>query len=280
MIRIDKGVFMSDSSKAGEKFQELVQIMARLRAPEGCPWDREQTHQKLKKYLIEEAYELLEAIDDCDDAAIAEECGDVLLQVVFHAQIAEEENRFDIDDVLTTINEKLIRRHPHVFGDRAAHTADEVLRNWEADKQKEKPERESILDGIPRHFPALMRAEKMQKKAAKVGFDWERIEQVLDKFEEEWREFRQAYKDENPEEIRAEMGDLFFALVNVARYVDVESEEALHQTNHKFERRFKYIENKLKEQNRTLEESNLEEMDGLWDEAKSLELKKVKGATE
>ncbi|MGI6454944.1 MAG: nucleoside triphosphate pyrophosphohydrolase [bacterium] len=271
---------MSDSSKAGEKFQELVQIMARLRAPEGCPWDREQTHQKLKKYLIEEAYELLEAIDDCDDAAIAEECGDVLLQVVFHAQIAEEENRFDIDDVLTTINEKLIRRHPHVFGDRAAHTADEVLRNWEADKQKEKPERESILDGIPRHFPALMRAEKMQKKAAKVGFDWERIEQVLDKFEEEWREFRQAYKDENPEEIRAEMGDLFFALVNVARYVDVESEEALHQTNHKFERRFKYIENKLKEQNRTLEESNLEEMDGLWDEAKSLELKKVKGATE
>jgi tetrapyrrole methylase family protein/MazG family protein len=262
---------MPDYEKVGRKFVELTQIMAKLRSPAGCPWDREQTHEKLKKYLIEEAYELLEAIDDQDDLAMAEESGDVLLQVVFHAQLAEEENRFNIEDVLNAINEKLIRRHPHVFGDRAAKTADEVLRNWEADKLKEKPERESLLDGVPKHLPALMRAEKLQKKAAKAGFDWERIEQVMEKFEEEWGEFRHAFKSQRKREIEAELGDLFFALVNVARYVHVDPEEALTLTNHKFLRRFQHIEQKLREQNKTPAESTLAEMDALWDEAKSLE---------
>lgn len=265
---------MSDRIEAiARKFAELVKIMERLRAPEGCPWDREQTHESLKKYLIEEAYELLEAIDKKNDAAMAEECGDVLLQVVFHAQMASEEGRFDIYDVVELICDKLIRRHPHVFGDRAAHSAEEVLRNWNADKKKEKPERESILDGLPNGLPALMMAEQMQGRASKVGFDWEKIDEVFAKFEEEWREFREAHAEHSPDEVRAEFGDLLFALVNVARYVDVDAEQALSQTNQKFQRRFRYIEQNLKAANKSLEDSTLAEMDALWDEAKKLEVK-------
>lgn len=252
----------------GAKFERLVEIMAKLRAPDGCPWDQEQTHKSLKKYLIEEAYELLESIDDKDDTAIAEECGDVLLQVVFHAQMAHDENRFNINDVIDSINNKLIRRHPHVFGDREAYNADEVLRNWEADKQKEKPHRESALDGIPKALPALMRAYQLQKKAARVGFDWEHTGQVLDKVEEEIKELRQALGEKDPDKIHEEMGDLFFALVNVARFVNVDSEEALQFTNHKFVKRFQYIEQKLKIRGKTPEDSTLEEMDALWEEAK------------
>lgn len=262
---------MSEPKRAAEKFRELVEIMARLRAPDGCPWDREQTHASLKKYLIEEAYEMLESIDEGDDAALAEECGDVLLQVVFHAQIAAEEGRFAIADVLDAINGKLIRRHPHVFGDRDAATADEVLRNWDADKRKEKPERESILDGVPGALPALLRARQLQAKASRVGFDWERVDEVFDKLEEECRELRQARAEGRAETMREELGDMLFALVNVARYLDVDPEEALQQTNRKFIRRFNYIEKRLKARGRAPDESTLEEMDALWDEAKRME---------
>ncbi|MBD3266218.1 nucleoside triphosphate pyrophosphohydrolase [bacterium] len=256
-----------------EWFQDAVEIMARLRAPGGCPWDREQSHESLKKYLIEESYELLEAVDACDDKAIMEECGDVLLQVLFHADIAREEGRFDIADVIECLCEKLISRHPHVFGDVEADTAAEVLDRWEKLKRTEKPERTSILDGIPKDFPALMKAEKTQKRAAKVGFDWQKIDEVFDKFEEEWGEFRRAYTQEDPAQMEEEMGDLFFALVNVSRYVKVHPEEALQKTNKKFNRRFRYIEEKLAARNKTVNEATLEEMDALWDEAKLLEKK-------
>jgi tetrapyrrole methylase family protein/MazG family protein len=222
--------------------------------------------------MIEEAYELLESIDEADDKAMMEECGDVLLQVLFHAQIAQEEDRFSITDVLECLCEKLISRHPHVFGDTEAETAAEVLERWEKLKQDEKPERTSILDGIPKEYPALMRAEKLQKKAAKVGFDWNHIDQVFDKFEEEWAEFRQAYKNRDQQEMEEEMGDLFFALVNVARYVRIHSEEVLQGTNQKFDRRFRYIEQKLAEQNKTVHDSDLQEMDALWDESKKLDV--------
>ncbi|MBN2328668.1 MAG: nucleoside triphosphate pyrophosphohydrolase [Candidatus Omnitrophica bacterium] len=262
---------MSESNAISEKFMKLVQIMARLRSPDGCPWDKEQTHLSLKKYLIEEAYELLESIDAGEDKAIIEECGDVLLQVVFHARIAEEEGRFNIEDVLTVLCDKLIHRHPHVFGDRDANSAEEVLRNWEADKQKEKPERRSILDGVPKSLPALMQAHQIQDRAARVGFDWEKIEEVFAKFEEEWGEFHETHREQNRERMEEELGDLLFALVNISRYIQVDPEQALTKTNQKFLRRFLYIEQEIEKRSQSLEEASLQEMDALWDEAKRLE---------
>jgi len=262
---------MQDQKREDCKFSELVEIMRRLRSPDGCPWDNEQTHETLKKYMIEEAYELLESIDAGDDKAMIEECGDVMLQVVFHARIAEEQGRFTIADVLESICGKLIRRHPHVFGDRSANTAEEVLRNWESDKKKEKPERDSLLDGIPADMPALMRAHRIQDRVSRAGFDWRRIEEVFEKFEEEWEEFRQARSEEHRQKVEEELGDLLFALVNIARYVDVDPEQALAKTNRKFIRRFHHIESELQKSGKTLEESNLEEMDALWEDAKRLE---------
>lgn len=256
---------------AAGKFLELVRIMARLRSPGGCPWDNEQTHDSLKKYLIEESYELIDSIDNRDDKALIEECGDVLLQVVFHARIAEEEGRFTIQDVLDSICDKLIRRHPHVFGDQTAADAQEVLRQWEQNKKKEKPERTSILDSVPKSLPPLMQAHQIQERVSRVGFDWREIEEVFLKFEEEWKEFRQARSEEHRRRMEEELGDLFFALVNVSRYVDTDPDQALSKTNQKFIRRFHYIEQELQKQNRRLEEATLEEMDALWDEAKRLE---------
>lgn len=262
---------MASKELIANKFIELVDIMAALRGENGCPWDIEQTHASLKKYLIEEAYELLDSIDEADDNAMTEECGDVLLQVVFHAQMASEENRFDILDVIESICDKLVRRHPHVFGDRDAANAEEVLRNWERDKQQEKPERESILSGIPRGLPALMQAGEIQKKVRRVGFDWENADEMLDKVEEEWREFREARKSKDPNKIKEEFGDILFAMVNVARYVEVDPEDALRKTNQKFMRRFLHIETEVKKQNKTLEQATLFEMDALWEEAKQRE---------
>lgn len=259
---------MASKEAIAEKFLHLVDIMAALRGENGCPWDIEQTHSSLKKYLIEEAYELLDSIDQADDKGMTEECGDVLLQVVFHAQMASEEGRFDILDVIESICNKLVRRHPHVFGDREAADAEEVLRNWEADKQKEKPERQSILSGIPRGLPALMQASEIQKKVRKVGFDWDNVDDMLDKVEEEWREFREARESKDPAKIKEELGDLFFAMVNVARYAEVDPEDALHKTNQKFMRRFLHIETEVKKQNKSLEQATLFEMDALWEEAK------------
>ncbi|RJP29967.1 MAG: nucleoside triphosphate pyrophosphohydrolase [Candidatus Omnitrophota bacterium] len=259
------------SDPVADRFVDLVEIMATLRSENGCPWDREQTHQSLKKYMIEEAYELVESVDENDDQALIEECGDVMLQVVFHARIGEEERRFSIADVLDKICTKLISRHPHVFGDRSAHSAEDVLRNWESDKTKEKPERKSILEGIPNTLPALMQACQIQERASRVGFDWEKIDDVFDKFEEEWREFRQARLDRNQKEMELEFGDILFALVNISRFIQTDPEEALKRTNQKFKKRFLHIEHTLRERNQSLEEASMQEMDALWEEAKLFE---------
>lgn len=260
-----------DKAGIANRFLHLLEIMARLRGDQGCPWDKQQTHHSLVKYLIEESYEVAESVAASDDPALVEELGDVLLQVVFHAQIASEENRFTIADVLDKICEKMLRRHPHVFEDATAQTPEDVLRRWESDKQKEKEGRESILEGIPRTLPGLMRAQRMQDRASWVGFDWEDFEQVLDKFDEEWREFRHACKKGDRTKIEIELGDLFFALVNIARLLGLDAEHCLTQTIDKFQSRFGYIERRLRNSGRDIHHSTLEEMDQLWDEAKRAE---------
>ncbi|MEZ4668123.1 MAG: nucleoside triphosphate pyrophosphohydrolase [Anaerolineae bacterium] len=250
-----------------EKFQEII---AHLRAPEGCPWDKEQTHLSLRRYLIEEAHEVLETLDAEDSDELYKEMGDLLLQIVLHTQIAIDDGEFKMTDVLRSINRKMINRHPHVFGDVEAKTAGEVLANWETLKQKEHAEqgvkREWLLDGIPKGLPALMHAFRYQEKAAKPGFDWEKIEDVIAKVREELDEVQAAQsEDEQAEEI----GDLLFVLVNWARWLKVEPETALREANAKFYRRFRYIEETLAAQGKTLAESNLAEMDGLWNAAKA-----------
>lgn len=259
---------LSAESTPADKFARLVEIMAALRGPDGCPWDREQTHESLKKYLIEEAYEAVDAIDDGDPVELAEELGDVLLQVVFHAQMGREAGRFDISTVLDAINAKMISRHPHVFGPDRLETAEAVLRRWEDAKNEEKKSRKSILEEIPASLPALMKAHLIQDRVRRVGFDWENVEQVFAKLEEEVEEFREAVGGGNRARIREELGDLLFALVNVARFVGEEPEVALQHTNHKFMRRFAYIEEKLRQEGLKLEEAGLERMDHYWEEAK------------
>lgn len=253
----------------------LVDVMARLRAEDGCPWDRKQTHASLKRYLIEECYEVIDAIDEEDDAELAEELGDVLLQIVFHAQIAHERDAFDINDVVNGIVEKLIRRHPHVFGDVVAETAEAVSLNWDAIKRQEKAaagiEVTSRLDGVPTGLPALLAAEKLQSKAAKVGFDWNNAADVWTKVKEEMEEFEAAWKEGEAAKTRAseELGDLLFALVNLARHLKLDPEMALVAANRKFKTRFQYIEKRAAQLGRSLEDMTLEEMDQLWEEAKT-----------
>jgi len=251
-----------------EKFAKLVEIMARLRAPGGCPWDREQTHQSLKRYLIEEAYEACDAVDSGEDRLLVEELGDVLLQVVFHAQIASEEKRFTIEDVLDAINTKLVTRHPHVFDELKLDNAEQVLKHWEGFKVKEKKERKSILDGIPRQLPALMKAHRIQERVARVGFDWEKVEDVFKKVREELREFEEACYSQDEDKIEDELGDLFFAVVNVARFLEKDPEAALERTIGKFTRRFHYIEQQVKASGRNLQEAPLEVMDRYWEDSK------------
>ncbi|MGD6964740.1 nucleoside triphosphate pyrophosphohydrolase [Fictibacillus phosphorivorans] len=247
-------------------FAFLKSVIARLRGPGGCPWDQKQTHVTLKKYLIEEAYEVLEAIDEEDDDALAEELGDVLLQVLLHAQIGEDEGFFALEDVIETLTEKMIRRHPHVFSDVSLDDADEVVANWDAIKSQEagKEDRESLLDGVPKGIPAIQKAFLFQKKAAKVGFDWKEVEPVVDKILEELKEFQEAEGDEQ----HKELGDLLFSVVNLARFYKIDPEEALNETNRKFKKRFNYIEQALKERNLSFEDVTLEEMDRFWNEAK------------
>ena len=250
--------------------------MATLRSPGGCPWDLEQDHHTLKKYLIEEAYEVLDAIDQGDDEALIEELGDVLLQVVFHSQIASETGRFGIDDVIQAITEKLIRRHPHVFGGAEAPDAHTVLQNWEKLKAAERDKKgrdgpPSLLDGIPRHLPALMRATDVQKRAAKVGFEWEDAAGAHEKVAEELREVAEARASGDRRRLEEEWGDLFFALVNAARYDRVDPEEVLRQATRKFESRFRFIEAQAARQQKSLDKMSLAEMDALWDEAKRRE---------
>ena len=255
------------------EFNRLVDIMAKLRAPDGCPWDREQTHETLKPYLIEEAYEVLDAIDAGDTRDLVEELGDVLLQVVFHAQVASEAGEFEVEDVARAISEKLVRRHPHVFADGNAKNADEVLAKWEQIKSEEregKGEDPSILDGIPRHLPALHRAERIQKKVARVGFDWEHTDEIAVKAREEVEEFIEVLGSDDRDRMTDELGDVLFSIVNLARFVGLSPEEALTCTNAKFIRRFKFIEEKLAERGKTPESSTLEEMDSLWEQSKSV----------
>ena len=257
---------------AGDKFQRLVEIMARLRSPEGCPWDREQSFDTLKPYLLEETYEVLEAVDARDWEALAEELGDLLLEVVFLAQLASEENRFTVADSLDLIHEKLVRRHPHVFGTAQANTPAEVKRRWDQIKAVERESKgrggQALLDTVPRNLPALVEAERVASRAAEVGFDWQNADQVLEKLEEELAELAEARRGADRERLESELGDLLFVLVNLARFLKVDPEQALRKTNRRFRDRFGYLEAKLVAQGKPLAEATLDEMEALWQEAK------------
>lgn len=251
-------------SKPGEALDELLMIQKRLLAPGGCPWDREQTHDTLIRYLIEEAYEVIEAIDEGDMNKLREELGDLLLQIVFHAALAEQRGDFDFSDITRAVSIKMINRHPHVFGSMPLKTSEDVLNNWETFKRGEG--KKSLLEGIPRALPALMRAEKIQEKMSRVGYDWPDVGGAVDKLGEEVRELAQA---DNQDHIVEEMGDILFAMVNVARMKQVEVEQALQMANDKVIRRFNYIETRVAELGQKLTDMSLEQMDAIWDEAKS-----------
>jgi MazG family protein len=263
---------MDSDSSPGAKFQRLVEIMARLRAPGGCPWDREQTFESIKPYTLEETYEVLDAIDRRDWEDLAEELGDFMLQAVFFAEIAAEQKLFTIGDALDAINRKLVRRHPHVFGDESAETPGDVKRIWGEIKAGEKKARgresDGLLAGVPRALPALIEAQQITSRAAAVGFDWDNAGQVLNKLAEELSEFDDARVSGDPDRLEDELGDLLFVLVNLARFVKVDPEQALRRTNAKFRERFAYVERRLAERGRKPEESNIEEMEELWQEAK------------
>jgi MazG family protein len=257
----------TDPSTTGERFERLVAIMARLRGPDGCPWDREQSFDTIKPYLLEETYEVLEAIDKRDWAALADELGDLLLQAVFFAQMAAEEDKFRIDDSIDAIVQKLIRRHPHVFADGEAKTADDVKRRWDeikADEKKSKGEpARGLLESVPRNLPALVEAQQIASKAAGVGFDWENAGQVLEKLDEELEELAAAREGGSREELEGEVGDLLFVIVNLARFLKVDPEQALRRTNAKFRKRFAHVEAGAK-----LPGATIAEMEALWQEAK------------
>jgi MazG family protein len=289
----------------GERFERAVSIMARLRGPDGCPWDREQSFDSIKPYTIEETYEVLEAIDNRDWRELPGELGDLLLQVLFYSQMAQEERRFSIDDVLDRLSDKLVNRHPHVFGDVTAATSDDVLRNWEALKAEEKKKQleidegnsarganqESVLAGVSSAMPALLEAHKLSSRAARVGFDWPEIAGLFDKLSEETRELQDELKQlpkptissaegvagsgkpQVPEQLRQrleeEVGDLFFVLVNIARYLSLDSESALKKANRKFRRRFQCMEGQLRSSGRTPQDASIEELESLWQKAKA-----------
>lgn len=294
------------ATTTGERFERAVEIMARLRAPGGCPWDREQNFDSIKPYTLEETYEVLEAIDNRDWKELPGELGDLLLQVLFYSQMAKEEGTFSIDQVLDRLSDKLVHRHPHVFGDVKAETSSEVLRNWEAIKAREKTtgkvdakadakapdaHAESALAGVSPGLPALLEAGKLNSRAANVGFDWPNIEGLFDKLREETEELREHLREypapgpqpkargiagsgrtEIPEALRTrleeEVGDLFFVLVNIARFLSLDSELALKKTNRKFRRRFQQVEHKLRESGRTPQQASLEELESLWQSVK------------
>jgi tetrapyrrole methylase family protein/MazG family protein len=256
--------------EAGRSFEDFQQVIARLRAPDGCPWDREQTHMTLRAHLLEEAYEVLQALDEEDPEHLKEELGDLLLQIVLHAQIASEDQEFNMTDVLLGISQKLIRRHPHVFGELDLKDADAVIVNWEKIKAGERKQRgeeqvKGMLDGIPLALPALTQADQIQRRAKRVGFDWQTVEPVIAKIHEELAELEAA---ETEEDKQAEAGDLLFAAVNLIRWMGIDPEFALRECNARFKRRFGYIEQHAIAQGRTLQELSFEEMDALWNEAK------------
>lgn len=253
-----------------KEWQTFRQIVARLRSPEGCPWDREQTHESLRPYLLEEAHELLQAIEEEDDEAIAEELGDVLLQVFLHAQIGQDNGYFQLEDVLSAVSAKMIRRHPHVFGDAEAATSDEVVSNWQAIKAQEKPQTASILDGQERYSSSLMTSYNYQKKAAKVGFSWSDADGAWEKFEEELQEFQaEAAKGSKGRQLD-ELGDLLFTLVNIARFYQLSPEEAMVHANRKFQQRFSHVEKRVSEGSGNFSDYTLVQLDEFWNEAKTL----------
>lgn len=258
---------------SGEQFEALVQIMERLRADNGCPWDREQTRETLKPFLIEEAYEVVEAIDEGDPKHLMEELGDLLFQVVFHAQVAAERREFTIGKVLAATADKMVRRHPHVFSDSTASTTHEVLAQWEELKREERNAAAAIpasaLDGVPRELPGLLRAQRLQDKASRTGFDWPEISGVMAKVEEELGELKEAIGSAAPEAVEEELGDVLFSLVNLARFLNLSAEDALRRSIARFATRFQRMEEALQRDGRRLKEMSIEEMDRLWEEAKS-----------
>ena len=256
---------MAEDREPTESFTDLVEIVKILRKE--CPWDRKQTHESIKDNLIEEAYETVEAIDTEDFEELKKELGDVLLHVVFHSNMADEKNIFTIENVIYSIQEKLIRRHPHVFGDEVAENDEQIAENWESIKLEEG--KSSILEGIPKKLPGLIRAQRMQEKAANVGFDWPESQHVWEKLEEELYEFKEAIEQGNPQKSREEFGDLLFSLVNYGRFFDLDAEDSLRSTNQKFIERFQYIEKKLAQEEKNISEVSLEEMDKHWNDAKS-----------
>jgi MazG family protein len=294
MTNPDKALFgvTPDADQTAQAFVRLCEVVAKLRSPDGCPWDREQTLSTIKPYTLEETYELLEAIDQDDDAAICEELGDVLLQVVLDSQIAKDEQRFDIVPVIEGITDKMVRRHPHVFGDEHAETADDVSAHWDRAKQAEKSERSSVLDGIPVELPALAKAARITKKAAKVGYDFPHRAMLFDKLSEEIAELADelfedgripeiaASVDPQPtpdepiadaqqlDRIEGELGDVLFVIANIARRWGVNPEEALRKSNAKFSTRFQYIEQRLTDQNRSIKDVSIVEMEELYQEGK------------
>ncbi|UCG79282.1 MAG: nucleoside triphosphate pyrophosphohydrolase [Nitrospirota bacterium] len=248
---------------------KLVEIMKALRGQEGCPWDREQTRESLKPFLIEETYEVLEAIDEGDPEKIREELGDLLFQIIFHCQIATEREEFNINDVIKGISDKMLARHPHVFGKEKYETSEEVMDKWEEHKKREGKLKGSLLDGVPDGLPALLRAHRLQDRASRVGFDWDVVDDVITKLEEEVVEFKKALRDMKGPDIEDELGDIFFALVNISRFVGINPEDALRKTISKFIKRFRHIEITAADSGRTLSDMTLEEMDGLWESSKS-----------
>ncbi|PIR00920.1 MAG: nucleoside triphosphate pyrophosphohydrolase [Nitrospinae bacterium CG11_big_fil_rev_8_21_14_0_20_45_15] len=258
----------------GKEFQKLAEIVDVLMSEKGCPWDRVQTRETLKPYLVEECYETLEALDENDPEKIKDELGDLMYQILFHSKISEQNDEFGIADVVRTISEKMVRRHPHVFDQASAETPDEVVDQWEKIKKTEKAssQRDSVLSGIPVHLPALARSQKLQKKAAKCGFDWKKIDDVFLKLDEEVEEFKQALRTGDEESASEELGDILFVLVNIAKFKKIDAEESLRQTNQKFIRRFQYIEEQASRQKRNLKDLSLDEMEAHWQDAKKIKL--------
>jgi tetrapyrrole methylase family protein / MazG family protein len=255
-----------------DNLPDLIALMAKLRSENGCPWDRKQTTESLKPFLIEECYEVLDALDDGSSEKIKEELGDLLFQIVFHARIAEEQGLFSFQDVILTNIEKMTRRHPHVFGDVHLSTDKEVLANWEEIKKKEKgyERRKSILEGVPRHLPSLLRAHSIQERAARVGFDWSRIDDALPKLDEEIAEFKESLEREDASGIEEELGDMFFMLVNISRFLEVNPENALRKTISKFIQRFRFIEESAVDAGKSLSDMTLDEMEELWQKSKGM----------
>lgn len=262
---------VEDREQRLKEWSSFREIIAALRAPDGCPWDREQTHETLKRYLIEESFELIQAIDEEDDDAIIEELGDVLLQVFLHAQIGEDNGYFSMEDVLETVGAKMIRRHPHVFGQVEANTTTDVLTNWQAIKEREHPKKESLLEGQERLASSLLTSYNYQKTAAKVGFDWSTIEGAFDKFQEEWQEFREEVQSGTTESQLDELGDVLFTLVNLARFLKISPEEAMWHTNEKFKSRFQHVEQCVKNGTGDFSSYTLDQLEEFWQQAKRKE---------